>query len=75
MATTHKKLLAWVEEKTALVKPENTVWCDGSKEEYDRICDIMVQAGTAIRLNEARRPNSYYVRSDPAKSGKHSPPR
>ena len=66
MATQHKKLLAWVDEKAALLKPDEIVWCDGSKQEYDRVCDIMVKSGAAIRLNEKKRPNSYYVRSDPA---------
>lgn len=66
MVTTHKELLAWVDEKSALLKPDEVVWCDGSKTEYDRMCEIMVEAGMAIRLNEARRPNSYYVCSDPA---------
>ena len=66
MATTHKKLLAWVDEKAALFKPDDVVWCEGSKAEYDRMWEIMVEGGTAIRLNESLRPNSYYVRSDPA---------
>lgn len=65
MITTHKRLKGWVEEKAALFKPENIVWCDGSKEEYDRMWEIMVKGGTATRLNREKRQNCYYVRSVP----------
>jgi len=57
------KLLAWVSELVALCKPDNLYWCDGSDEEYKRLCEQLVQAGTFIKLNEAKRPNSYLARS------------
>lgn len=66
MSTTNKKLLAWVEETAALTQPDNIVWCDGSKEEYDAMWDILVKSGTAKRLDDSKRPNSYFVRSVPA---------
>ncbi len=64
--TRHAGLLAWVDEVAALCRPSAIHWCDGSQEEYDRICDLMVSSGSAIRLNDAKRPNSFLVRSDPA---------
>ena len=64
--TNHAKLLKWVEEKAALCQPDNIVWCDGSKEEYDRLFQLLVDNGSAIRLNEEKRPNSYIIRSDPS---------
>lgn len=62
--TKNKKLLNWVNEIAAMCKPDKIYWCDGSQEENDRLCSLMVDAGTAIRLNDKLRPNSYYVRSD-----------
>jgi phosphoenolpyruvate carboxykinase (GTP) len=64
--TQNKKLVAWVEEIAALTKPTSIHWCDGSAEEYDRLCQTLVDAGTFERLSDAKRPNSYLALSDPA---------
>ena len=66
MTTDNKKLQAWVDEMATLCQPHEVVWCDGSKQEYDRMWDILVKAGTAKRLDDKKRPNSYYCRSVPA---------
>src|SRR5919109_1142752 len=63
--TTHQKLLAWVEQATELAQPDEVHWCDGSAEEYDRLCRQLVEAGTFERLSDAKRPNSYLARSNP----------
>ncbi len=62
--TTNAKLLAWVDEIAQLTTPANIVWCDGSAEEYDRLCQLLVDNGTFTKLSDAKRPNSYYARSD-----------
>jgi phosphoenolpyruvate carboxykinase (GTP) len=63
--TRHARLLAWVEEFRALCQPDAVDWCDGSQEEHERLCAVMVASGTAVRLNPEKRPNSYLCRSDP----------
>ena len=63
--TTNRRLLDWVDEAVSLCKPDQVHWCDGSAEEYDRLCRLLVDAGTFRKLSEAKRPNSYLARSDP----------
>ena len=62
----NKRLLAWVDSVVALCKPDQIYWCDGTQAEYDRLCRELVDAGTFIRLDPAKRPNSYLCRSDPS---------
>jgi len=61
-----ERLKAWVRDIVGRCQPSNVHFCDGSQEEYDRLCDAMVESGTFIRLNEELRPNSFLARSDPS---------
>jgi phosphoenolpyruvate carboxykinase (GTP) len=63
--TTNQKLLDWVEEISALCAPDRVEWCDGSQAEYDRLCQLLVDAGTLVPLADDKRPNSYWATSDP----------
>lgn len=62
----NQKLIHWVEEVVTLCKPDQVYWCDGSQEEYDRLCEELVQAGTFKKLNPEKRPNSFLALSDPS---------
>jgi phosphoenolpyruvate carboxykinase (GTP) len=62
----HKRARAWIQEVVDLTKPDRVVFADGSQEEYDRLCDELVEAGTFIRLNEEKHPNSFAAFSDPS---------
>ena len=62
----NKKLIEWVEKNINLCKPDSVHWCDGSDEEYNTLCNKLVKAGTFIKLDEKKRPNSYVAFSDPS---------
>ena len=64
-ATSNERLKAWVNEWTTVLQPDDVHWCDGSAEEYDVLCQALVESGTFTQLDEAKRPNSYWAHSDP----------
>ena len=63
--STNERLQQWVSEWAAIMQPSDIYWCDGTAEEYDRLCNELVAAGTFTKLDEAKRPNSYWAHSDP----------
>ncbi|WP_116996453.1 phosphoenolpyruvate carboxykinase (GTP) [Desertimonas flava] len=63
--TSHSKLQAWVDEWAAVLEPDSVYWCDGSAEEYERLCGELVASGTFTALDAEKRPNSYWAHSDP----------
>ncbi|MGN0012141.1 MAG: phosphoenolpyruvate carboxykinase (GTP) [Candidatus Bruticola sp.] len=63
--TKNQKLINWVNEIAQLCTPDNIYWCNGSQEEYDRLCQEMVESGTFIKLNPEKRPGCFLARSNP----------
>jgi len=66
MLTKNQKLIDWVNEWAAWCEPTNVYWCDGSEEENQRLLDGMVASGMGVKLNDKKRPGSYYFQSDPS---------
>ncbi|MBI5686503.1 MAG: phosphoenolpyruvate carboxykinase (GTP) [Verrucomicrobia bacterium] len=66
MVTSNAKLLAWVEDVVQLCQPARVHWCDGTQEEYDRLCNLMVSAGTFTALDKNLRPGCFLARSHPS---------
>ena len=63
--TRNQELLDWVEQWRSIFEPDDVYWCDGSAEEYERLCQELVDAGVFEKLSDAKRPNSYLALSDP----------
>jgi phosphoenolpyruvate carboxykinase (GTP) len=64
--TSNKQLIDWVEEVAQLTTPDRIYWCDGSDREYEELCQLLVDQGTFLKLDDTKRPNSYYAASDPS---------
>ena len=64
--TTNIRLINWVKAMTELCKPDSVYWCNGSDEEFEQMTNELIDNGTFIKLNESKRPNSFYCHSDPS---------
>jgi phosphoenolpyruvate carboxykinase (GTP) len=64
--TSNQRLEEWVAEWASIMQPDDIYWCDGSADEYESLCQALVDSGTFTKLDEAKRPNSYWAHSDPA---------
>jgi phosphoenolpyruvate carboxykinase (GTP) len=64
--TQHARLLAWVDEVAQLTQPDRVEWCDGSPDEWNRITHLLVDSGTFVHLDPAKKVNSFWCRSDPS---------
>ena len=63
--TGNARLTQWVKDWADVLEPDAIYWCDGSADEYERLCQSLVDAGIFTKLDEAKRPNSYWAHSDP----------
>jgi phosphoenolpyruvate carboxykinase (GTP) len=63
--TSHQEILGWVQEVAELTQPDRVHWCTGTDAEWQQLTDALVESGTFIRLDQAKKPNSFYARTDP----------
>ena len=63
--TGNERLTQWVKDWAEVLQPDAIYWCDGSADEYERLCQVLVDAGIFTKLDDAKRPNSYWAHSDP----------
>ncbi len=63
--SSNARLHHWVDEWARILQPDDIYWCDGSPDEYERLCQTLVDSGTFTRLDDAKRPNSFWAHSDP----------
>ena len=63
--SSNAKLNSWVAQWAKVLQPDDIYWCDGSQNEYDSLCGALVESGTFTKLDEAKRPNSFWAHSDP----------
>ncbi len=63
--SSNDRLNSWVDSWATILQPDSIHWCDGTQAEYDRLCAELVTAGTFTKLNDVKRPNSYWAHSDP----------
>ncbi|MGA1173328.1 MAG: phosphoenolpyruvate carboxykinase (GTP) [Ilumatobacteraceae bacterium] len=63
--TSNTKLNAWVTQWAEILQPRDIYWCDGSQDEYNKLCGELVKSGTFTKLDDAKRPNSFWAHSDP----------
>jgi phosphoenolpyruvate carboxykinase (GTP) len=63
--TSNTRLTQWVNDWAEILQPDSIYWCDGTADEYETLCQSLVDAGTFHKLDEAKRPNSYWAHSDP----------
>lgn len=64
-STGNARLTQWVKDWAEVLQPDAIYWCDGSADEYERLCQVLVDAGIFTKLDDAKRPNSYWAHSDP----------
>ena len=63
--TKNQALLKWLDKMVEMCGPQDVRWCDGSDQEWDDLCSLMINQGSMVQLNQEKRPNSFLVRSDP----------
>ena len=63
--SSNQKLNSWVAQWATVLQPDEIYWCDGSQQEYDSLCNVLVKSGTFTKLDDAKRPNSFWAHSDP----------
>ena len=63
--TNNKAVLSWIDEMSAITKPDKIFWITGEEDQISELREQAVREGILIKLNPDKLPGCYLHRTDP----------